>query len=140
RRANRAGLVEYTPGDAGFRRKEPARLSTAQNAALDEIAGFMARWGSTGVQTALEKLVFDRLRRVVVYPVEDETHWTDSKGRVLPDAFLVPAESPVREVAYRVHTDLGENFIRAIDGRTHRVLGADHPVENGAVLRIVARR
>ncbi|MHB8351846.1 MAG: TGS domain-containing protein, partial [Thermoplasmata archaeon] len=70
----------------------------------------------------------------------DETRWTDSRGRVLPDAFLVPAGTPVREVAYRVHSELGENFIRAIDGRTHRALGADQPVAPGAVLRIVARR
>jgi ribosome-binding ATPase YchF (GTP1/OBG family) len=140
RRAHRAGLLTYTPGAGAFQVPDPSRLNRAQAAALEEIRTMMVRWGSTGVQKALERLVYERLARVVVYPVEDETHWTDSKGRVLPDAFLVPAGLPVREVAFRVHTELGENFIRAIDGRTHRALGADHPVENGAVLRIVARR
>ncbi len=140
RRAARAALVEYWPGDPTFRVPDPARLSAAQRKALNEIETVLRRWGSTGVQQALESIVFERLGQVVVYPVEDETHWTDSKGRILPDAFLVPAGTSVRAVAYRVHTDLGTNFIRAVDGRTHRALGADHPVEPGAVLRIVARK
>ncbi len=140
RRAQRAGLVQYTPGDRGFTATDPGRLSPAQGKALEEIRRLVGTWGSTGVQEALERLVFERLQRIVVFPVEDEGRWTDSKGRVLPDAFLVPAGTPVREVAYRVHTDLGENFIRAIDGRTHRALGAEHPVEHRAVLRIVARK
>ncbi|HTW55987.1 MAG TPA: redox-regulated ATPase YchF [Thermoplasmata archaeon] len=140
RRAARAGLVEYRPGDSTFTVKDPDRLSAGQRHALDEIRRVLGDWGSTGVQAALESMVFSRLGRMVVYPVEDENHWTDSRGRVLPDAFLVPVGTPVRTVAYRVHTDLGENFIRAIDGRTHRALAADHPLEPNAVVRIVARK
>jgi hypothetical protein len=140
RRAARAGLVSYRPGDPSFAIPDPSRLSPPQTRALEEVRTILATWGSTGVQQALERMVFDRLRMIVVYPVEDETHWTDSQGRVLPDALLVPANTPTRAVAYRVHTDLGENFIRAIDGRTHRALGADHPLEPNAVVRIVARR
>ncbi len=140
RRAARAGLVSYRPGDPSFRPTPGASFSPAQASALDGLRKLLEVWGSTGVQPALEAMVFGRLRRVVVFPVEDEQHWTDSKGRVLPDAFLVPAGTPVRAVAYRVHTDLGEKFVRAIDGRTHRALAADHPVEAGAVLRFVARR
>ncbi len=140
RRAARAGLVRYSPGDTTFEEVQPGRLSPAQSKAVGEIRHILATWKTTGVQAALERLIFERLQRVVVFPVEDETHWTDSKGRVLPDAFLVPAGTPVREVAYRVHTELGENFIRAIDGRTHRALGAEHPVEHRAVIRIVARK
>ena len=140
RRATKAGLVTYSPGDPDFQVPDPGRLSPAQSRALEELRGQLRRWGSTGVQPLLESMVFERLHQVVVFPVEDETHWTDSKGRVLPDAFLVPAGTPVRAVAYRVHTELGEHFIRAIDGRTHRALAADHPVDSGAVLRIVARR
>ncbi len=140
RRAARAGLVTYAPGDPGFSVLEARRLSPPQEKALHEIQALLQRWGSTGVQALLESEVFGRLRQVAVFPVEDETHWTDSRGRVLPDAFLVPAGTPVRAVAYRVHSELGEHFVRAIDGRTHRALAADHPVEAGSVLRIVARR
>jgi len=140
RRAARAGLVAYHPGDAQFRTADGAALTAPQTAALEGIHRLLGTWGSTGVQQALETMVFSRLQRVAVFPVEDEQHWTDSRGRVLPDAFLVPAGTPVRAVAYRVHTDLGEKFVRAIDGRTHRALAADHPVEPGAVLRFVSRR
>ncbi len=140
RRAARAGLVRYRPGDATFDVPDEDRLSPAQRRALDGIRLTLSRWGSTGVQSALETMVFDRLHRMVVYPVEDETHWTDGKGRVLPDAHIVPIGTTARQLAYRVHTDLGENFIRAIDARTHRALGAEHPLEPNAVVRIVARR
>jgi ribosome-binding ATPase YchF (GTP1/OBG family) len=140
RRGAKAGLVSYSPGDSDFQIPDPSRLSPAQSRALEELRGVLRRWGSTGVQPLLESMVFERLHQVVVFPVEDETHWTDSRGRILPDAFLVPAGTPVRAVAYRVHTELGEHFIRAIDGRTHRALAADHPVDSGAVIRIVARR
>lgn len=140
RRAARSGLVDYRPGDAEFRVSDPTRLSPPQQKALDGIRSILSTWGSTGVQQALEQMVYSRLGMIVVYPVEDETHWTDSKGRVLPDAFLVPANTPARAVAYRVHTDLGEHFIRAIDGRTHRAMAADHPLGPNAVVRIVARK
>ena len=140
RRAARAGLVEYAPGDPSFTIPEPSRLSAPQQKALEGIRAILGHWGSTGVQGSLESMVFDRLRQIVVYPVEDETHWTDGQGRVLPDALLVPAGTTASEVAFRVHTDLGRNFIRAIDGRTHRALAADHAVEPNSVIRIVARK
>jgi ribosome-binding ATPase YchF (GTP1/OBG family) len=140
RRAARAGLVDYRPGDPSFKVPDPGRLSPPQTKALDGIRATMDTWHGTGAQDALERMVFERLHQVVVYPVEDETHWTDGRGRILPDALLVPADTPARAVAYRVHTDLGEQFIRAIDGRTHRALGADQPVSPNAVIRIVARK
>jgi ribosome-binding ATPase YchF (GTP1/OBG family) len=140
RKATRAGLIEYRPGDATFTVKTAERLSPAQRTALEAIQIVMTRWGSTGVQTALERMVYEQLHQIVVFPVEDETHWTDSKGRVLPDALLIPAGTTARGLAYRVHTDLGENFIRAVDGRNHRALGADHPLEHGSVVRIAARK
>ncbi|MGP8072869.1 MAG: redox-regulated ATPase YchF [Thermoplasmata archaeon] len=140
RRAARGGLIDYHPGDPSFTIREPTRLSPAQAKALDALRAVMTAWGGTGVQPALERMVYDRLHQIVVYPVEDETHWTDSKGRILPDALLVPADTPAREVAFRVHTELGENFIRAIDGRTHRAIGAEQHVAANSVIRIVSRK
>lgn len=140
RRANRSGLVDYRPGDPSFEVRDASRLSPPQQKALDGVRSILSVWGSTGVQQSLEAMVYARLGMIVVYPVEDETHWTDGQGRVLPDAFLVPANTPARAVAYRVHTDLGENFVRAIDGRTHRAMAADHPLGPNTVIRIVARK
>ena len=44
-----------------------------------------------------------------------------------------------KAVAGRVHTDLEAGFIRGVDGRTRRVVGADHQVEDGDVLKIHAK-
>jgi ribosome-binding ATPase YchF (GTP1/OBG family) len=140
RRAHRGGLVDYTPGAATFEIPDAERLNSGQRRALEEIRTILRTWGSTGVQAAFEHLVFDGLHQIVVFPVEDEQKWTDSKGRLLPDAFLVPVGTPARAFAYRIHTDLGENFLKAVDARTHRALAADHPLEAGAVVRIVTRR
>jgi ribosome-binding ATPase len=140
RRAQKAGLVTYHPGDGAFQAAPQAQLSPPQEKALAEARRVLELWGSTGVVQALEGLVFGAMKRIVVFPVEDETRWTDKQGRLLPDAHLVPQGTTARELAYRVHSDLGEGFIRAVDGRTHRALGADHVVAAGDVLRIVARR
>lgn len=140
RRAEKAGLIHYHPGDAAFEPAAGGALSEAQKRGLAEVQRFLSAWGSTGVVQALEGLVLGEMQRIVVFPVEDETRWTDKQGRLLPDAHLVPRGTTARQLAYRVHTELGENFIRAVDGRTHRALGADHVVASGDVLRIVTRR
>jgi len=140
RKATRAGLIEYRPGAPTFRVKSPEKLTPPQQTALEAIRSILTRWGSTGVQAALEQMVYEQLHQIVVFPVEDESHWTDSKGRVLPDALLVPAGTTARGLAYKVHSDLGENFVRAVDGRNHRALGAEHPLEHGTVVRIAAHK
>jgi ribosome-binding ATPase len=140
RRAQRAGLIRYTPGASSFEIVDREKLSAGQLRALEEIRHILTTWGSTGVQSALEHLVYDGLHEIVVFPVEDEQRWTDSKDRVLPDAFLIPAGTAVRTFAYRIHTELGENFLKAIDARTHRALAADHPLEAGAVVRVITKR
>jgi ribosome-binding ATPase YchF (GTP1/OBG family) len=70
--------------------------------------------------------------------VEDETHLTDKEGRVLPDAYLMKQGSTAVDLAFKVHTDLGKNFIRAIDARTKRVVGHDHELKDCDVIKIVA--
>jgi len=139
RRAAKADLIDYLPGAPSFTVRDPARLTEAQRRGLDRVRAFLARFGSTGVQRCVEQVVFRLLDRIVVYPVEDETHWTDKKGNVLPDAFLVPRGSTAKDLAARVHTDLASHFIRAIDGRTKMVVGADHALKDGDVVKIVAK-
>jgi len=51
----------------------------------------------------------------------------------------VPRGSTAVDVAFKVHTDLGNHFIRAINARTKMVVGRDHPVEDGDVIKIVAK-
>ena len=92
--------------------------------------------GSTGILRMLEEIVFDHLNHIVVYPVQDETHWVDGEQRILPDAFLVVEESTCKEMAFKVHTDLGEGFIRAIHGVSKRTIGADYLVRDNDVIKI----
>ncbi|HEX2065704.1 MAG TPA: YchF-related putative GTPase, partial [Candidatus Thermoplasmatota archaeon] len=133
-----AGLLDYAPGAAAFTPR--ATLSEAQRKGLDYIrAHVLGPLGSTGVAQALEAAVFGLLQRVPVFPVEDETALTDKEGRVLPDCHLVAPGTTARQLAYRVHTDLGDHFIRAIDCRTRRAIGADHALKAGDVVKIVAK-
>jgi ribosome-binding ATPase YchF (GTP1/OBG family) len=139
RRASKAGLIRYVPGDCTFDLADKSKLNANQIAALDKMSQWLKANNCTGVQSVLEQVVFKVLDMVIVYPVEDETHWTDKQGRVLPDAYLMRRGSNAKEMAYKVHTDLGDNFIRAIDGRTHMVIGHDHIIKDGDVIKIVAR-
>jgi len=139
RRADKAGLIRYTVGSPSFEILQPEKLSEGQKKALHRIQEFMDRFGDTGVQMAIETAIFDILDLIAVYPVEDENHLTDKEGRVLPDAYLVPKGTNAKDLAYIVHTDLGDNFIRAIDARTKRVIGHDHELKDGDVITIVAR-
>jgi ribosome-binding ATPase YchF (GTP1/OBG family) len=138
KKAVKAGLVEYFPGENSFKIIDDQKLNPAQRTALEKVANFMKRNGGTGVQNSLEYLVFNVLEMIVVYPVEDENHWTDKNGNILPDAILLKRGSTAVDLAYKVHTDLGEKFIRAINGRTKRVLGRNYVLEDGDVIKIVA--
>ena len=136
RKADKAGLIEYVPGSPSFETKQKDKLSTPQIKALDRIQGVLDRFGSTNVQKVLEQAAFDLLELIVVYPVEDEHHFTDHDGRVLPDAHLLRKGSNAKDLAYKVHTDLGDHFIRAIDCRTQRTIGSDHELCDGDVIKI----
>jgi ribosome-binding ATPase len=139
RRAAGAGLVEYEPGASSFRVTDPSKLSPPQAKGLERIRSYLEARGTTGVQSCVEEAIYKLLDLIVVFPVEDETKWTDKKGNVLPDAYLVPRGSTAADVAFKVHTDLGKHFIRAIDARTKMVVGRDHPIQDGDVIKIVAK-
>lgn len=140
KKASKAKLIDYIPGDHGFNISDEASLNDNQMKALDFIRKAIEKCGGTGVQSCLERAAFELLDLIVVYPVEDEHKLTDHDGNVLPDAFLVRKGTTARELAYKVHTDLGENFIRAINVRTQRTVGHDYVLEDGDILTIVSRR
>ena len=73
RRAAEKGLIRYTPGDCNFSILEPDRLTDAQRRALNIIRErILLRFGSTGVQEAINMAFFQLLNMIVVYPVEVE--------------------------------------------------------------------
>jgi len=106
---------------------------------LDKIGDLTKKWGSTGVVKAINSAVFDALRYVAVYPVEDEKRLSDKNGNVLPDLLLVPHTFTARDVAYAIHTELGKRFVAAIDVKTGRRLASDEPVDNGTILKILTK-
>jgi len=138
RRASKAGLIEYRPGDPEFKVLDRSKLSDAQIKGLEKIREVLVRFGSTNVQKVLEVAAYDLLGLITVYPVEDEHKFTDQEGRVLPDVHLVRKGSTARDVGFKVHTDLGDHFIKAIDCRTQRTIGSDHEVRDGDVIKIHA--
>ena len=140
-RASATGLIQHRPGGDGFTvtEKGEANLSEAQRNALSSIGESLAKWSGGGLVGLVGDIVFDRLDRRVAYPVQDETHWIDGEGNILPDAILISEGTTAKGLAYAVHTDLGDGFIRATDARSGRVIGADHEVENGDVIRIHAK-
>ena len=140
RNAASAGIVKYLPGDPAFSVIKPEALNPAQKAGLGRIAGVMKKFGGTGVQEALNHAIFSLLGLIVVYPVEDEHKYTDGKGRVLPDAFLLPKGSTPRDLAFRVHTEIGEGFLYAVDARTKMRVKDTHQLKDRDVIKIVSAR
>jgi ribosome-binding ATPase len=135
RLAQQKGLVDYVPGDTHF--TIVASLNEQQTTALERLQKFIEGEG-TGVQKCLNTTVFDLLRYIVVYPVEDEHRWSDKQGRILPDAFLIKEGQTAKDLAFKVHSDIGRGFIYAVDARTKKRLGEHHELENGDIIKIVA--
>ena len=141
RRAAKAGFIDYPPGAQNFSLTErgQSELNDAQRKGLEAISERLERLGGTGLVELTSRIIRERLDRIVTYPVQDEGHWTDGDGHILPDALLVQRGTTAKGLAYAVHSDLGDGFIRAVDGRTGRVIGADHELNDNDVIKIVAK-
>src|SRR4030042_615623 len=136
--AAKHGLIRYAPGAGDF--EVTGSLSEKQKVALEFIRrNVLHKYGSTGVQKALNSMIFDVLNLIVVYPVANITHLSDQHGHVLPDAHLVPKGTTLKELAFRIHTDIGENFIGGLD-LEKRKIGAEHLLKGGDVVGSLVRR
>lgn len=131
-------IISYHPGDPLFSIPDEGKISQAQKDGLNRIRTFMEEYGGTGVQQIINKAVFELLNMIVVYPVEDETHLTDAKGRVLPDAFLMKKGSTPHDLAYQVHTDIGKGFLYAIDTRKKMRIKESAILKDGDIIKIVS--
>jgi len=135
RGAAKSGLIEYIPGSSDF--KIIGEMSDNQKKALAFIKeNVLKKYGSTGVQDCLNKAIFDFLECVVVYPVVNEHKFTDKKGKILPDAYLLPKGSTAHDLAYKIHQDIGKNFIGAIDAKSKKRIGGDYILQNGDIIKI----
>ncbi|WP_424019569.1 redox-regulated ATPase YchF [Halorientalis pallida] len=131
-----AGIVDYDPGDPDF--SIVGDVSDQQAEGLERIREVMQEWGGTGVQQSLNTAVYDLLDHLTAYPVQNESKWTDGTGNVLPDAFLLPDGSTPTDLAYAVHSDIGDGYLHAVDAKDGRKIGDDHELEEGDVVKIVS--
>jgi ribosome-binding ATPase YchF (GTP1/OBG family) len=139
RRAAEKGLIDYKPGDGDFKITHPEKLSAGQIKGLEQIKEKILKPnGSTGVQDALNTAYYKLLDMIAVYPVEDIEHLSDHNGRVLPDAYLVPNGTTAHQFAYIIHTELGDNFLYAINAKDKRRIGEDTILKNRDVISIVS--
>ena len=137
RQAAKAGLIEYVPGGKDF--KILKDLDSKQKEALDKIKRDVLNiYGGTGVQEILNLAVFDLLGYITIFPAS-ANKLGDSKGNILPDCFLMLRGSTALDFAYFLHTDFGNNFIKAIDARTRQARGKDYELQNRDALEIVTR-
>ncbi|MEK6840682.1 MAG: redox-regulated ATPase YchF [Nanoarchaeota archaeon] len=138
REAAKKELIDYIPGEIDFKIKKG--LSDEQTEALNKIREFVLLkfQTGTGVQEILNYAVFNFLKYIAVFPAGAHK-LADSKGRILPDCFLLPQGSTALDFAYSLHTDFGDNFVKAIDARTKKILGKSYVLKYRDALEIVTR-
>lgn len=140
RLAAKKGLISYMPGDKEFKVLDESKLTDKQKEGLRKVEGILRSWGSTGVQEAVEAIYKKELNMIPVFPVEDAGRYTDHKGNVLPDVFLVQEGTTARGFAYKIHTDLGEGFLYAVDAKTGQKIGENHILKERDVIKIVSAK
>ncbi len=138
RKAAKGGMIDYVPGSESFSIKDGVEISAQQKKALELVKNVFEKIPSTGIQTALDTAVFDLLKMITVYPVEDETKLTNKDGDILPDAKLLLPDSTAKDLAETIHADIAKGFLHAIDCKTKQRIGADHKLKEGDVIKIVS--
>src|SRR3989344_4839805 len=137
REANKAGLIEYMPGESEF--EVLKQLNEKQRQAPDVIKkNVIDAYGSTGVQDVLNRAVFELLKYIAVFPA-GASKLADSKGNILPDCFLVPSGTTALDFAYRLHTDIGKGFINAVNAKTKQVVGKEYKLKHRDGIEIMTR-
>jgi ribosome-binding ATPase YchF (GTP1/OBG family) len=131
-------LIDYIPGDSQFKINEPEELSEKQLGALNFIKqNILEKFGSTGVQQVINNATLELLKLIAIFP-GGIGKLEDKDGNVLPDCFLLPEGSTALDFAYKIHSDLGDNFIRAIDVKSKRTVGKEHLLKHRDVVEIIS--
>jgi ribosome-binding ATPase YchF (GTP1/OBG family) len=137
REAAKKELIEYIPGEDNF--KIDKKLNEKQEQALGKIKEKVFDvYGSTGVQDILNKVVFDLLEYIAIFPA-GANKLGDSKGNILPDCFLLPKGSTALDFAFFLHTDFGKNFIKAINAKSKKIIGKNYELKHRDALEIITK-
>jgi len=136
--AAKAELIDYVPGENNFKIIKEDSLTNKQKGALEFIKkNILKKFGNTGVQKVLDLAIFELLEYMAIFP-GGVSKLEDKDGNVLPDCFLMEKNSTALDFAYKLHTDLGKHFIRAIDVKTKRTVGKEHLLKDKDVVEIVS--
>ncbi len=136
--AAKKNLIDYVPGESSFKIK--GQVNEAQENGLKLIKErILDKYGSTGVQEVLNHLVLNMLKYKAVYP-GGVNNLVDSKGNVLPDCFLLSEKATALDFAFRLHSDFGNNFIKAIDVKTKKPIGKDHELKHRDIIEIMTKK
>lgn len=138
REAAKNKLIEYVPGEQEFKILKENELNEDQKKGLNFMKGYLKN-NTTGVQEVLNKAVFEVLKYVAIFP-GGVNKLEDKDGNVLPDCFLLREGSTALDFAFALHTDIGKNFIRAINVRTKRVIGKEYKLNHRDVIEIVVKK
>ncbi|MFH1848595.1 MAG: redox-regulated ATPase YchF [archaeon] len=137
REAAKQGLIDYLPGENDFSILKEDTLNEKQKKGLMFIKeNVLEKYGSTGVQEVLDKAVFELLKYIAIFP-GGVNKLEDQHGNILPDCFLMPEGSRAIDFAYKLHSDFGDKFIRAIDVKKKMTVGKDHVLKNLDVVEII---
>jgi len=128
RQALKGGMITYVPGSGDFEIHEDKVSEKQKEALLSIKKNVLDTYGSTGIQDILDIAVFELLKYIAIFPAGSKL--SDSKGNILPDCFLLPPGSTALDFAYFLHTDIGKAFVKAIDVRTKKAVGKDHPLNH----------
>ena len=140
REAAKHELIKYVPGDDKFQILNGEKLNEKQKNALNFIkTEVLEKYGSTGVQKVLDIAVFELLKYIAIFP-GGVNKLADQHGNVIPDCFLMPQNTTALDFAFRLHTDIGNHFIKAIDVRTKKPVGKDYLLKNRDVIEIVTSK
>ena len=75
---------------------------------------------------------------IVVYPVENPEKFTDHSGNILPDAYLVPNGTTLKELALKIHTEIGEQMLYGINARNGMRLSDSYILKTQDIVSIVS--
>ena len=139
RRASENGIIQYIPGNIGFIINDNEKITKQQMKALETVnKQILEKWETTGVQLVLNFAFFSLLDMITVYPVEDENKYTNKKGNVLPDAYLLKNGSTTKDLAFKIHSEIGDKFLYAIDAKTKKRVSNDYILKNNDIIKVVS--
>ncbi len=140
REAAKHGLIKYIPGESKFEIMDEKNLNDRQKNALAFIkANILDKFSYTGVQQVLDISVFELLKYIAVFP-GGVGKLQDQHGNYIPDCFLMPPNSTALDFAFKLHTDIGNNFIKAIDVKSRRPVGRDYLLKHRDVIEIATSK